>query len=161
MGFETLRQTGEERRLYYNKATHASPSWTQIVNARNVKINAGGEEGDVSARDSGHTSNLPGRLTKELTFEWVYEKYNSGAAVEDILTDLLASYNSRGRTCYEFFDADADLVANVRGWRMIGYVASMEPTEDDNEGVVYSITVKYTDVWEAGAIVEPDWYTYS
>ena len=161
MGFASKRQTGQERRLYYNKETHAAPTWNQVKNARNVKVNAGSEEGDVSARDSGHSSVAQGRWTKELTFEWVYEKYNAAADQETILTDLLASYNGGHGVCYEWFDADAAIAANVRGWRMIGYVSEMDPSEDDNEGTVYSITVKYTDVMEDGSVVEPDWYTYS
>jgi len=158
MAFTTYRQAGHERRLYYNTATHAAPSWTLVRNSRNVRVSAGEADADVSERASAHDATRPGRRSKELTFEWVYGTTDS-SDLDTLLTALLASYNSG--TVYEWFDADGPLANNPRGWRMCGYVSSMEKSEDDNEGTVYTITVKYTDIYESGSIVSPDWYAYS
>jgi hypothetical protein len=151
-GFASKSQAGHERRFYYNKATHAAPTWTEIVNARNVRINVNRGEADVSRRAGrGNAMTRPGQRTTELTFEYVHST-NTDA----IWTDLLAS-ESAG-TPFEFWDADRAAGAGAKGWRGVFYVASIEEAAEEDGATVYTVTCRLTDAEEGGVLLTPDWY---
>lgn len=159
MAFTSSTQAQHERYLYYNKQTHASPTWTLIENARNVGVSKTKDDVDVSRRGGGgHVLNRPGMATTELTFEYVYLK-----GTDTVFADLLTSYNSgqdgNALVPYEFWDADGlAATATTKGWRAVMYVSEMTKDGDDGTEEVWSITLKLCDAIESSALLKPDWY---
>jgi hypothetical protein len=151
-GFSSNTQAGHERRFYYNKATHAAPTWTELKNSRNVRANVSRGEADVSRRAGrGNAMSRPGQRTTELTFEYVHS-----TAADAVWTDLLAS--EANGTPYEFWDADRAAGTGAKGWRGVFYVASIEEGAEEDGETVYTVTCRLADAEEGGELLLPDWY---
>lgn len=155
MAFTSNSSTNVERVLYYNKATHASPSWVEMKRARNVKASPNSKaRGDVSRRDSKYRYSRGSTRELGLTFQYVYS-----TAADTIWDDLQASLHNG--TPYEFFDSDRS-GTGAEGYRFVGEVVNIEQADESDEaGTVYDIEVALTDAEESSALLEPDWYTYT
>lgn len=152
MGFESKTQAGHERRFYYNKATHAAPNWTELVNARNVRTNVSRGEADVSRRaGQGNAMSRPGQRTTELTFEYVHK-----TDADAVWTDLIAS--EAVGTPYEFWDADRAAGSGAKGWRGVFYVSNIEESAEEDGATVYTVTCRLADAEEGSVLLKPDWY---
>jgi hypothetical protein len=152
MTFASNSQAGHERRLYYNKQTHAAPTWTELTRARNVRCNVNRGEADVSRREGrGNAMSRPGQRTTELTFEYVHS-----TGTDAVWADLIAS--EAAGTPYEFWDADRAAAAGAKGWRGVFYVASIEESAEEDGETVFTVTCRLADAEESSALLTPDWY---
>ena len=66
--------SGKETHLYYNSATHASPTWVEIARARNITTTTGPELSDVQFHGSDNTSQIPGYSAFNGSFEYVRKR---------------------------------------------------------------------------------------
>lgn len=63
--------SGKETKLYYNSASHATPTWVEIVRARNIQINRGPALGDVEFHGGQSSTSVPGYAKFNGSFEYV------------------------------------------------------------------------------------------
>ena len=148
-------ELGRECYTYYNSATHASPTWVLIANAVDVSTTIDKNYGDVSSRASGWKKNKAGLKDLGLSFGYRYK-----AGVTDSVFDVLRA-NAIANTPTELFMADG--LAATTGTEGIRAYMDMslgreEPLED---GVLTPFECKHVLYYEAGAVVDPDWYTTS
>lgn len=141
--------------LYYNSATHATPTWVQIAQARDVRLALSAAEADVSSRECNFKLAMQGLKEFSLEFDYLHT-----LGADTVFDALLASFISG--TAKEFFVSDqAAATTGAQGARFGGLVFSMDRNEAMDEGVTMSFTVKPTRFIESGSLVVPDWYEVS
>lgn len=142
---------GASCKLYYNSATHASPTWVLIANAVDVNPSISKNYGDGSSRASGWKKNLP--ALKDLSCSFGYRYKNGTDTVFDALrTAALAN------TPIELFFADG--LAATTGTEGIRAYFDLAMGEDQplEDGVLATFDGVHTMFYESSAVVDPDWY---
>ena len=145
-------ELGRECYLYYNSATHATPTWVLIGNAVDVSVNVGKNYGDVSSRASAWKKQKA--ALKDLKCSFGYRYKNGADSVFDVLRAAAIA-----NTVTEFFFADAlaatPTTEGIRAYFDLSF-GDDQPLED---GVLVTFDGVHAIFYEAGVIVEPDWYT--
>lgn len=145
--------TGGECKLYYNAATHASPTWTLIPKAINVSFSLSKGEADQSSRSS--TWRKTKGTLKDLEITFTYRKKQGTDAV---FTALIAA--AIAGTVLEFAVLDGvNTEAGVQGIRAFCEILSVGDTEDLEASQEMEFTLKPTYKEESDVEVDPDWYT--
>lgn len=144
---------GRECYLYYNSATHASPTWVLIAQAVDVSFSIDKNYGDVSSRASTWKKNRAALKDLSISFGYRYK-----AGVTDAVFDALRA-KAIANTEVEMFAADG--LSNATGTEGIRAYVDLtmgreEPLED---GVLIPFEAKHVSFYESGAMIDPDWYT--
>jgi hypothetical protein len=117
---------GIDCKLYVNTGTYASPTWVEVVDAKDVTMSDTRAEGDSSVRGFGMASVTPGQRTIQITFDIRYD--NDAAAYEAIK----AAYE--GRTVMGVLLSDGPrATAGVEGFRLDTYVTDLTKNEPMND----------------------------
>lgn len=146
---------GKDCKLYYNTATHASPTWVEITKAINVSANLGKGEADASARYSGWKLTKGALKELEITFSY---RHKQGA--DTVFDALQAAYIAD--TAIEFAVMDAAITeSGAQGPRAFCEVSAMNLTQELEGSQEFEFTLKPTYKEESSALVEPDWYEVS
>jgi hypothetical protein len=144
---------GLECKLYYNAATHASPTWTQITRAINVSFSITIGEADASSRMSTWRGNVA--TLKDLEISFTYRK-KSGT--DTVFTALIAA--ALAGTVLEYCVMDAATTeTGAQGIRAFCQIFSVGNTQDLESTEEVEFTLKPTYKEESAALVNPDWYT--
>lgn len=142
---------GIDCKLYVNTGTYASPTWVEVVDARDVTMNDTRAEGDSSVRGYGMASVTPGQRTIQITFDMRHD--NDGTAYEAIKT----AYDARTVLGVLLTDGPRATVG-TEGFRLDTYVTAMTKNEPMNDVKTVSVTLAGTT--DNGKQIE-DWTTAS
>jgi len=144
--------TGEECKLYYNTATHASPTWTEITRARNVSFSLSKSEADQSSRSSGWKKDKGTQKALEITFTY-RKKQGTDTVFDALMAAALAG------TIYEYAMLDgAHTLTGVQGIRAFCEIMTVGNTQDLEASEEIEFTLKPTYKEESDTEVDPDWY---
>lgn len=136
---------GIDCKLYVNTGTYASPTWVEVVDAKDVNIPDTRAEGDSSVRGMNMSSVTPGQRTVQITFDMRYD--NDAAAYEAIK----AAYD--GRTVMGVLATDGPrATAGVEGFRLDTYVTGLTKNEPMNDVKTASVVLSGTT--DAGREIE-------
>ena len=128
---------GIDCKLYVNTGTYASPTWVEVVDAKDVTMNDTRAEGDSSVRGYDMASVTPGQRTVQITFDMRYD--NDASAYEAIKT----AYDARTVLGVLVSDGPRATVG-VEGFRLDTYVTSMTKNEPMNDVKTVSIVLSGT-----------------
>jgi len=145
--------TGLECKLYYNTATHASPTWVEITKAINVSFSISKGEADQSSRASTWKKGIPTLKELEITFT-----YRKKTGTDAVFTALMAA--ALADTIYEYAVLDAaHTEAGAQGIRAFCTIMSAGNTQDleSTEEVEFTLKPAYKE--ESDVEISPDWYT--
>jgi len=143
--------SGKETYLYYNSATHASQTWTEIVRARNVQINRGPNLSEIEFHGASETANIPGYKRFSGSFEYVRKQgtdsvYSALETARDA-GDIIELGHLNG----PITDGDST------GWQCPVLLGEFSETANGNDGVVVTIPFAKADAYtSAGASVDFD-----
>lgn len=144
--------TGLECKLYYNAATHASPTWVEITKAINVSFTSSKGEANQDSRSS--TWRKTRGTIKDLEITFTYRKKQGTDTVFDA---LIAAYVAG--TIYEYAVLDgAHNVSGVQGVRCFGEIMTAGNTQDLENVEEVEFTIKPAYKEEGGVEINPDWY---
>lgn len=144
---------GMDCKLYYNSATHATPTWVLVSQAVDVSMSIDKNYGDVSSRASGWKKNKAALKDLGCSFGYRYK-----AAVTDTVFDALRAA-AIANTPTELFIADgASGTAGSEGIRAY-FDLTMGREEPLEDGVLIPFEGKHVINYESGSVVDPDWYT--
>ena len=144
--------TGLECKLYYNSATHASPTWVEVTRAINVSFSLSKGEADQSSRIS--SWKMQKGTLKDLEITFTYRKKQGTDTVFDA---LIAA--ALGETIYEYAVLDgAHNLSGAQGIRSFCEIMSAGNTQDLESAEEVEFTLKPTYKEESAALVTPDWY---
>lgn len=144
--------TGLECKLYYNKATHASPTWNLISRAINVSYAFSVGEADQSSRASTWRKQIPTLKDLEITFTY-RKKQGTDTVFDDLIAAALAG------TVYEYAALDgASTEDGVQGIRAFCGILGVGGTEDLESTQEIEFTLKPAYKEESSVEIDPDWY---
>jgi hypothetical protein len=143
---------GLECKLYRNTGTNASPSWSLIPKAINVKVTPTKTEAQIPSRESGWMK-YRGAL-KDFELTWTYRKKQG----TDTVFDALQGYYING-TPIQYFVADgAAADSGTQGIKAYCEIMKMEVTQDLEAGEEVAFSARPTYYEESSAVVDPTWY---
>lgn len=146
---------GFECDLYYDSVGTAggTPTWAEIKNAKDVNFPDAADEIEVSARYSDRKKYIAGMFDGAIEFGYQFVK-----GTDAVFTALQTKYLSR--TPIQVAAADGPIATPgtiySRDWYMI---TKFEKSEELAGSVTYSITLRPTVVFNAGAMVEKTYVT--
>lgn len=144
---------GLECKLYYNTATHASPTWVEITRAINASFTVTTGEADASSRLSTWREVLATLRDLEITFT-----YRKKSGTDTVFAALIAA--AVAGTIYEYAVMDAaHNEAGAQGIRAFCQIMSFGNTQDLEAAEEVDFTLKPAPKEESGSAVHPDWYT--
>ena len=145
---------GTQAKLYYNSATHATPTWAEVTRAIDVSANIGQTAVDVSSRASKYKANLPGLI--DVSFNFGYRVPGGTDTVLDLLLTMMAGAT---QTIKEFAIIDqAIATSGAQGPRLYAMIESADLSQALEEGAVIEFTLKPAYFEVSAAKVDPDWY---
>lgn len=131
-------QLGMNGKLYRNTGTYASPTWSEISNARDVTITCEKGEADVTTRANQGWRATVGTL-KELTIEWTAVWKDSDTNLEAIRSAFLNNTN------VELLALTGGITTEgSEGPRVTCEIMSFGRDEALEEGMTINITAKAT-----------------
>lgn len=137
-------------KLYYDAdSSIASPTWTEIVAAKDVSEPNTADEVEVSARFSDGKKYIPGQFDQSIQFGYQYLKGGDDAVFE-FLQD---AFNDRTPIQIASTDGDIETTGTV-GFKDWVVVTQFDTTEELAGSKTYAITFRPTPKFNAGAIVE-------
>ena len=150
---------GLEMKMYYDSASSAgSPTWVEMPRVKDVSVSDTKTQVDVSRRESDNMLFAGGQ--KDVSLEFGYQ-YRKGATGTDTIFDALAaSYASNTPMHILVVDGvvpppSGDTTRGVEMWVEVFDFGSDQPL---NDGVVYNVTAKPTDVYDNGTLLAPTPY---
>lgn len=147
--------TGLECKLYYNSATHATPTWVLIPKAINVSFSLSKGEADQSSRSS--TWRKSKGTLKDLEITFTYRKKQG----TDTVWDALIAAAIAG-TVYEYAMLDGiSTESGVQGIRAFCEIMGVGNTQDLESSEEVEFTLKPTYHEESSTEIDPDWYEVS
>lgn len=144
--------TGLECKLYYNAATHASPTWVEVTKAINVSFSVSKGEADQSSRMSDWKMQKGTLKDLEITFT-----YRKKQGTDTVFDALIAACFADTIMEYAMLDG-AHTLSGVQGIRAFCEIMSVGNTQDLEAAEEVEFTLKPTYKEESSAVVEPDWY---
>jgi len=144
--------TGLECKLYYNAATHATPTWVEVTRAINVSFSMSKGEADQSSRASDWK--MQKGTLKDLEITFTYRKKQGTDTVWDALEAACFA-----DTIMEYAVLDgAHTLSGVQGIRAFCEIFGLSNTQDLEGAEEVEFTLKPTYIEETNVVVEPDWY---
>ena len=140
---------GFECALYYNSAAiNAAASWVEIKNAKDVSLPDSADEIEVSARYSKAKKYIAGMNDGSIEFGYQYIR-----GTDAVFSELESRYLNREPIEVAAADGEITTTGTVysRDWYMI---TKFERNEELGGSRVYSVTLRPTVVFNAGAMVE-------
>lgn len=135
--------SGKETYLYYNSATYATPTWVEVVRARNVQTSRGPALGEVEFHGASETANIPGYSKFSGSFEYVRRK---GA---DTVYDALKTARDAG-TILDLCHLNGTVVLDASvGWRCPVLLGEFSETANGGDGVVVTIPFAKADAYDS------------
>lgn len=135
--------TGRETYAYYNSATNASPTWVEMVRARNIQYTDGPALTEIEFHGATSTGNIPGYDKFSGSFEYVRRR-----GTDTVYAALLAA--RRARTAMEFQFLNDDIaVDGATGWRAPVMLGEFSETANGGDGVVVTIPFAKADAFDA------------
>ena len=140
---------GMEAKLYRNTATYATPTWSEITNARDVTLNLEAGEADASRRGGGGwRETLQALKDGNIEFEMLFD---SSDAAFTALRD--AFFNN---TPLDVLALEGDVATSGNeGLRMVCAVTNFSRNEPLEETLTVNVTLKPT----PNADSPPVWFT--
>jgi hypothetical protein len=143
---------GLECKLYYNTATHASPTWTLVSRAINVSVAISMGEADQSSRTS--TWRKSRATLKDLEITFSYRKKQGTDAVFDALQAAALA-----GTVYEYAVFDGLITeAGCQGIRAFCDIRGLNLGQELEATEEVEFALKPTYKEESSSEVNPDWY---
>lgn len=136
--------SGKETFLYYNTATYASPTWAEVVRARNVQVNRGPNLGEIEFHGAAETGNIPGYRRFSGSFEYVRRKGS-----DTVYAALLAARDAGSIVDLVHLNGTILLDASI-GWRAPVVLGEFSETANGNDGVVVTIPFGKADAYDSG-----------
>lgn len=139
-------KVGLDAKLYRNSGTYAAPTWSELVNAKDVTLNLEAGEADASRRGgNGWRETLMALKDGSVEFELVYDNTDAEfTALKDAFF---------GGTTVELAVMDGDIAtAGTQGLRATMSVVNFSRNEPLEEALTVSVTVK-----PAPAENPPEW----
>ena len=143
---------GKDTYLYYNSATYASPTWVEMVRARNVQVTRGAATTEVEFHGASTISNIHGYSSFSGSFEYV-RKLGTDAAfaalesARDNKTIVDIIHLNGPETVTSPTDAS-------KGWRAPVILGEFSETSNGSDGVTVTIPFVKADAYtSAGAAV--------
>jgi hypothetical protein len=143
---------GRSAKLYYNSATHATPTWVLIDQAIDVSVPMSKGKADVSCRASSYRKYGAG--LKEIRLEFGYLHQNGADTVFDA---LLASYISDTPIQLAAMDV-AIATSGAQGLRAYFFAADMSQGQEMEDGVKFNFVFEHARFIESSAVIDPSWY---
>ncbi len=137
-------------KLYYDSASSVdSPTWVEIVNAKDVSEPDTADEVEVSARYSGGKKYIAGQKDQSIQFGYQYMKGGD----DTVFSFLQDAYDDR--TPIQIASTDADIEDNdTVGFTDWVVVTQFETTEELAGSKMYNITFRPTVKFDSNTIVE-------
>ena len=143
---------GRKAKLYRNTATNASPTWVEILEARDVDITRAADQVEESDRGSDYKKYDDGQIELAITFNMTYRNGNANC---DYLRDALLN-----GTAFEVAAMDGDVATSgSTGPRFFGKVFQVNKSEPLADGQTYDLEIRPTYHEESSAVVQPSEYT--
>lgn len=137
MPASTVAQVGLSMKIYVNSGTYGSPTWAEITNVADAKIDTGtADEAEVSSRAVSWKQYEPG--LKDATFEWDMRYKQSDSTGLNALTTAWSS-----GTLKEFAFADGDIATSgTKYFRCECKIFSVARDEPLSDSVVVHIKAR-------------------
>ncbi len=144
---------GHDCVLYYNSATHASPTWVEIAEARDVAVpDFGVNPVEANSRASDFEAFVAGMIKLGATFTYLHKRGTD--TVRDALVGMVS-----GRSAKEFAFMDGGItLVGARGVRFFALMEKFSYGQDNEGAMVWDASLKPAYVTESAAKVEPDLY---
>lgn len=136
--------SGKETALYYNSATHATPTWVRILRARNVQYTDGPGLSEIEFHGATSVGNIPGYDKFAGSFEYVRRR-----GVDAVYAALLAARRARTPVELQFLN-DLITVDGANGWMAPVLLGEFSETANGGDGVVVTIPFAKADAFDAG-----------
>lgn len=150
--------SGKDTYLYYNSAsTYATPTWVEIVRARNITFNLGPDLNDVEFHGSNNGSQIVGYNRCSGSFEYVRKTGGTaGDSVYDFLYDAMLAGDM-----VDICALDGPVTSGSHvGWRLIVYFGQFAQTLNGGDAVVESIPFGRADAYDSsGAEIQVTEFT--
>lgn len=148
--------SGKETKLYYNSATHASPTWVLIDRARNIQVNDGPALSEVEFHGSKNTSNIPGYAAFSGSFEYVRRK-----GTDTVYDALVAARDAGSPLELQHLDGPIATVGS-KGWKAPVLLGEGSSTANGGDPLVESFAFGLADAYDASDnVVEKESVTIS
>jgi hypothetical protein len=132
--------SGKETYLYYNSATHETPTWVEIPRSRNIQITDGPALADVEFHGAKSTSQIPGYSQFNGSLEYVMKKG------DDAVYDALKVASENG----DILELNGPLsVDGSKGWRAPCLLGEFAVNSNGGDPVVATIPVSKADAYDA------------
>ncbi len=141
--------SGKETFLYLNTATNETPTWAEIVRARNINENDGPTLNDVEFHGAKSTSQIPGYSAFSGTFEYVRRR-----GVDTTWDALIAARND-GKILELLYLNGPLATDGSKGWRAPVLLGEFTETKNGGDAVVATIPFGLADAYKSdGTVVE-------
>lgn len=135
--------SGRETKLYYNSATHASPTWVEIKRARNIQTNRGPALSDIEFHGASETKAIPGYKKFAGSFELVRKR---GA---DTVYDAIIEAREAG-SIIELVHLNGSITDDdSKGWMCPVLLGETGDTANGGDGVAVTIPFQAADAFDA------------
>ncbi len=139
----------ESAKTYYNTASYATPTWSEISNIANLSLNLDKDEIDLTTRGSGGFKEfVDGLIDAGIDFDLVWD--TSDAAFTAIQTAYFA------KTAVEFLILDGDEgTTGSQGLRVTCMIKKFSRSEQLGDALKVDVTIRPVKNSDAA----PAWYT--
>lgn len=144
--------------LYYNSATHASPTWVAINQTMDVSVDISAGEVDITTRET--VFKLTGMGLIDAAFNFGYLHTLGADTVFNALIAACRLTSSPAPVQLAAMD-QAIATSGAKGLRAFCVITGLPQSQNLEEGVKYDFTAKPTRHVESSAVVAPDWYVVS
>ena len=134
--------SGRETFLYYNSATYASPTWVELVRARNIQTNRGPNLSDIEFHGASETAAIPGYKKFSGSFEYVRKRGT------DTVYDALVAARDAGDIVDIAHLNGTILLTESVGWRCPVLLGEFSEPANGNDGVVITIPFSKADAYD-------------
>lgn len=149
-------EVGFDHKLYYNSATHASPTWVEVAQVGDLSADVLRRLAEVLIRESRWPGNCVGSFDATITFPMLY---NPGGTAFDALRTMFFANGSSAHK--QFYIADgASGTSGTQGLRIACVMENFPWKSNLNApSMIDQVTLRPAYFEESGSRVEPDWYT--
>ena len=141
--------SGRETFLYYNSATHATPTWVEIPRARNIQTTNGPALSEIEFHGAQSTANIPGYDKFSGSFEYVKKR-----GTDTIFAALETARKNRTVVELQFMNDDV-ATSGATGWMAPVLLGEFAETSNGGDGVTITIPFAKADAYDvSGDVVE-------
>ena len=141
---------GKDTYLYYNSATYASPTWPELVRARNVTTTRGSATTEVEMHGASQTGNIHGYETFSGSFEYVKR-----LGTDSVFAALESARDNK--TIVDIIHLNGpETVASPtdasKGWRAPVILGEFSETANGSDGVTVTIPFVKADAYTSAGV---------